>query len=398
VTDAARIAFLEALVEDDPVQLYDQAPCGFLSTTPDGLIVKVNQTLCSWLGASADELLHRRFFTDLLTPGGRLYHETHYAPMLRMHDTVREIALELLRADGRRLPVLVNATLVRDPDGEPHVVRVAVFDASERRRYERELLAAKEQAERSEAEARKLARTLQQTLVPPTDPAVPGLELASAYRPAVNGLLVGGDFYDVFAVGTDDWVVVLGDVCGKGAEAAVITALARWTLRAASVAYASPARAVANLNEVLRSHATDRFCTAVLVRLRRDGHAWRAAVCVAGHPPPVVLRADGSPATMAATGPLIGVFEDASFADEELLLSPGEGLLLYTDGVTEARREGEYFEEGRVHRAVRAHGTEPRALVDGLLGDLLAFQEGQQHDDIAVLALRTPDAPGPGPA
>ena len=382
-------AFFDALVEDDPVRLYDQAPCGFLSTTPDGVIVKANATVSTWLGRSREELVGMRL-TDLLSAGGRIYHETHYAPMLRMHDKVRELALEIVRRDGQRIPVLVNATLERDERGAPRMTRIAVFDATERRRYERELVGAKERAEASEEQARALARTLQQTLIPPTEPHVPGLEIATAYRPATDGLLVGGDFFDMFPVAQDEWVVLLGDVSGKGVDAAAITALARWTVRAATVVFREPSRGLANLNEVLLTHDTERFCTAVLLRLRQEGRSWRALVGVGGHPPPVRVASDGSPAFVAAEGPLVGMLDDVRFSDEELVLGPGEGLVLYTDGVTEARRGKEFFGDSGLMSSVRTHGPDPRALVDGLVADALRFQDGRQSDDVAVLALRTP--------
>src|SRR5689334_16860340 len=130
--DAHR-AFVEALLADDAMRLYDRSPCGYLSTTPDGLIVKVNQTLLTWTGFGREELVGTRRFADLLNAGGRIYHETHYAPMLRLQDHVREIALDIVRADGQPLPVLVNAVLDRDEGGSPVVVRIALFDATERR-------------------------------------------------------------------------------------------------------------------------------------------------------------------------------------------------------------------------------------------------------------------------
>ena len=107
-----------------------------------------------------------RTFAHLLTAGGRIYHETHYAPMLSMQGRAREIALDIVRSDGRRVPVLVNAVLDRAPDGSPRIIRAAIFDATERRNYERELVEAKKKAELSEARATALARTLQQTLMP----------------------------------------------------------------------------------------------------------------------------------------------------------------------------------------------------------------------------------------
>lgn len=125
--------------EEELSLLYDQAPFGYLSTTPDGQIVKVNRTLCTWLGLEADTLLDLHL-TDLLTAGGRIYYETHYAPMLHLQGFVREIAVDLLRVDRSRLPVLLNASLVRTAEGDPHLVRVAIFDATQRRAYERELV------------------------------------------------------------------------------------------------------------------------------------------------------------------------------------------------------------------------------------------------------------------
>ena len=145
----------EGVVEDDPALLVDQAPCGYMSTTTDGRIVKANVTMCTWLGVEAESLLGRHL-VELLTAGARIYYETHYAPMLRMQGFVREIAIDFLRASGDSFPVLLNATLVRSPDGDPHLVRVAVFDATERRSYERELVRT-----RNEQEAELKVRTEQ---------------------------------------------------------------------------------------------------------------------------------------------------------------------------------------------------------------------------------------------
>ena len=131
-------------------------------------------------------------------------------------------------------------------------LRIAVFDATERRAYEQELLAARLRAEESEARARVLVRTLQQTLLPPSTPNVDGLEIAAAYRPAGDGDEVGGDFYDVFQLGVDDWIVAVGDVTGKGVHAATVTALARYTMRAAAVSTPEPTAILSTLNDVLR--------------------------------------------------------------------------------------------------------------------------------------------------
>ena len=386
----SRSAFLDALVHDDPVALYESAPCGFLTTTPEGLIVKTNATFRAWLGYDAAQLVGELTFADLLTAGGRIYHETHFAPTLLMQEQVQEVALELVRADGSRLPVLLNASLARGDDGRPRAVRIAVFDATERRRYERELLDAKERAEASEKEARALARTLQQTLIPPAPPVIPELDLAAAYHPAGHGAMVGGDFYDVFRVGPADWVVTLGDVCGKGYDAAIVTALVRHTIRALSVGERSPARVLGALDEVLRHHSSDRFCTAVVLHLHLDDDGWELTAALGGHPPPLLLRADGRLDPIGGRGPLLGVLDDARFADERLRLEPGDVVLLYTDGVLEGRHEREMFGEERLRTTIEEVGGRPADLVAEVMRTVLEFQDGTLRDDVALVALGVP--------
>jgi sigma-B regulation protein RsbU (phosphoserine phosphatase) len=386
---AAREAFLDALVYDDPIQLYERAPCGFLSTTPDGLIVKANATFRTWVGRDAAELVGRLSFVDLLTPGGRIYHETHYAPALRMQGAVREIALDLLRPDGRRLPVLVSASMDHDEQGEPKVIRIAVFDATDRRQYEQELMRAKQAAEEAELRVREYARTLQQTLIPPSPPVIPLVDLAAAFRPAGTGGEIGGDFYDVFPVGEEDWVLVVGDVCGKGVDAAVVTSLVRHTLRALAVTHDDPCDMLDRLNTVLLQHDTDRFCTVALVRLRRDADGWSVVLATGGHPLPLLRRTSQAPEPFGAQGALIGVFDDPVFSETTTRLHPGDLLLLYTDGVTEGRRGEELYGDARLLAVVAGCG-DPAEVVDALVADVLAFQDGVPRDDIALLAIGVP--------
>ena len=388
--EAAAEEFIAALADDDAEQLYERAPCGYLSTTPDGVIVKVNQTFLTLTGYERAELLGRHL-TDLFTAGGRIYHETHYAPMLRMQGRAREIALDIVRADRARIAVLVNAVVEYDADKQPRVVRLAVFDATERREYERELLRAKQRAEESEARARTLARTLQQTLIPPTPPSVPGLEVATVYRAAGGGDEVGGDFYDVFQSGHGDWVVVMGDVSGKGVDAAVVTALARYTLRAAAVRSPRPSDAFDMLNEVMIEHETDRYCTVAMLRLREDETGWTATVAAGGHPLPLLCRvgADG-PVAFGAPGSLIGLLPEATFHDSDLALVPGDSVVLYTDGVTEARRGDEFYGTERLVATIARTTGSAADLAHAIVDDAMAFQNGNARDDIAVLVLRVP--------
>jgi PAS domain S-box-containing protein len=145
--DPMRDVVPEELLRDSAEDLYENAPAAYLTSLLDGTLVRVNQTLLRWTGYEREELVGRKRLLDLLPPGARIYYETHYAPLLQMQGEVREIALELVRADGTRLPVIMNSTLVADEAGKPRAVRTTAFDASERRRYERELLAARADAE-----------------------------------------------------------------------------------------------------------------------------------------------------------------------------------------------------------------------------------------------------------
>lgn len=138
---------IAAILEESAEDLYEHAPCGYLSTLPDGTIARVNQTLLDWTGHTRDRLLSGAKFQSLLTIGSQIYYETHYAPLLRMQGFANEIALEIVRPDGRVLPVLVNSTQKRDADGTPLCNRITLFDSSDRRRYERELLLARRKAE-----------------------------------------------------------------------------------------------------------------------------------------------------------------------------------------------------------------------------------------------------------
>jgi sigma-B regulation protein RsbU (phosphoserine phosphatase) len=389
-TGEALDAFFAALLYDDPSQLYERAPCGYLSTTPDGTIIKANETFLALVGYERDDVIGRLRFADLLSPGGRIYHETHYAPMLRMQGLASEIALDLVRRDGTRTPVLVNAVLDSDADGKPLVVRTAVFDATRRREYERELLRAKQQAEASEERSRALARTLQQTLIPPTPPEIPGLDVAARYRPAGDGTEVGGDFYDLFSVGAGEWVVVVGDVCGKGAEAAVVTALVRYTLRAAAVQHPNPSAALAALNTVLQRHETDRFCTVAFLRLRQVSDGWQASLCLGGHPSPLLRCRDDTLRVLGKPGSALGVMDEPDLYDVPVTLRQGDVLLLYTDGLPDGRRGSEFYGEHRLTRLLATDHDSAEGLASALLDDVLGFQGGTARDDIAIVVVRVP--------
>ena len=181
-----------------------------------------------------------------------------------------------------------------------------------------------------------IARTLQASLLPPVLPEVPGVEAGALYRPAGEEHEVGGDFYDLFATTEDHWFAVIGDVCGKGAEAAAVTALARYTIRAAAAQRSSPAAILRWVNEAMLREGSSRFCTIAVAHLDRSRATTRLTVAVGGHPAPLVLRADGSVEEAGAGGTLIGLVEDPNLREATTELAPGDAVLLYTDGVTEA--------------------------------------------------------------
>jgi sigma-B regulation protein RsbU (phosphoserine phosphatase) len=398
-------AAFTALLEDSAEDLYESAPCGYLSTLMDGTIAKVNGTLLGWLGRERDEVVGRMRFTDLLTVGGRLYHETHFAPLLRMRGEVNGIALEVLAADGARMPVLATSVVKTGAGGEPLLIRTTLTDARDRRAYENELLRARRAAEEAQRQAeddrarlQSALTVLQQSLLPDVLPEVPGLAAATHYRTASPERL-GGDFYDLFPVGGDRWAFFLGDVSGKGPQAASLTSLARYTLRTAAPYAADPAAALAVLNTALTDRYTGgdpRYCTAVFGVLRPDGDGFDVRVASGGHPPAVVTRADGGAEFLDTPGGmLVGILPDAPFTGAHTRLGPGDSLLLYTDGLTEARvgADRDLFGE----EALRAFAAEhadggPDGLVTGLVRLIDGFGGGLT-DDTALLCLGVPAAP-----
>ena len=379
-----------AVLAEGEASAHDRMPCSYVSTTPSGLVVGVNDRFLAWTGYTRDELVGRRRFNELLTAGGRIYHETHYLPMLLMHGRAHELALEIVDADGGRRAALVNAELERDDDGQPLVIRAAIFPAAQRREYEEELLAARRRAEESEAHARVLARTLQESLIPPIPRAITGLDVASAFRPAGTGEEIGGDFYDVFELGADDWMIVVGDAEGKGVHAAVVAALARYTIRAEAVRLRSPSAVLEATNEVILRHDTDRFCTAVVLRFRLVAGSWMLSVAAAGHPLPLVRRGTALEA-VGRTGIVLGVSDDVRYHDVDAPLAAGDAVLAYTDGVTEARLGADWFGDARLGDILSATGRSADAIVRDVLREVVDFQHDRPRDDIAIVAVTVPD-------
>ncbi|MFD5129760.1 PP2C family protein-serine/threonine phosphatase [Streptomyces olindensis] len=269
---------------------------------------------------------------------------------------------------------------------------------AERARAEAERVA-REQAEQDKAAIAAFASTLQRTLLPPALPVVPGLELACHYRTAsVHD--VGGDFYDVFPLDGGRWAFFLGDVCGKGPEAATVTALARHTLRAAAQIDPDPVSILSTLNTVLLTDVTagSRFCTLLfgLLTPQEDG-GFTVTVATGGHPAAYHVRPDDSGAVWVKAvrprgGMLVGAFPQAPFAQTTFSLTLGESLFLYTDGLTEARTtEGVMLGEDGLTAFLhqRTGPVTAASLVEDTVTLLASLPDGA-GDDVALLALSVP--------
>ncbi|HTB50189.1 MAG TPA: GAF domain-containing SpoIIE family protein phosphatase [Solirubrobacteraceae bacterium] len=234
-----------------------------------------------------------------------------------------------------------------------------------------------------------MARTLQHSLLPETLPVLEKVDVSSAYHPVGEGNQVGGDFYDVFTTPLGCWLVV-GDVCGKGPEAAAVTALVRHSIRAFAFVRSSPAQVLGAVNEVMLGHSlAQRFATVVVVRLDLTRERARAVVAGAGHPPPVVLARDGSSHCPKMHGMMLGVRSGSNVLDFELELEPGSTIVLYTDGLLDAGAPQKGLTSRELCGVLADHaGSGPHAIVRQLERLALASGAGRLRDDVAIVAAR----------
>jgi serine phosphatase RsbU (regulator of sigma subunit) len=242
------------------------------------------------------------------------------------------------------------------------------------------LFADLERAERARAE---IAETLQHGLLPPPLPDIPGWSVAAMYRPAGAENEVGGDFYDAFRV-AGGWMLVIGDVTGRGAQAASVTALARYTLRTAAVLTNEPEVALATLNRALLARSGTALCSVAALAISEDPEQ-PVRMAVAGHPPPLLVDGE-SVAEVAEAGPVLGAFPDVEWRLESSSIEPGQQLVLVTDGILEAAGGSGRFGEERL-RAELSEAGNPALAVQRLEGALRSFTEDALDDDMAILAL-----------
>jgi serine phosphatase RsbU (regulator of sigma subunit)/PAS domain-containing protein len=235
----------------------------------------------------------------------------------------------------------------------------------------------------------QVAEALQASLLPARLPAVPGLEFAAAYIGATQFQEISGDFYDVFKAG-DDWAIAVGDVCGKGQDAAAMTAAARYAIRALAHVHKTPHDVLVATNEVLVDEDyNDRFVTASLGFLRQTGNTVQVRLGSCGHPGPAVLRADGRVEILEGEGLPLGLFDDAKPGQLELELYEDDVLFFYTDGVTEARSADQEFFEDRLTDALAAvAGRSAKRIVRTVQELVTSFSSGDLKDDVTILAVR----------
>ena len=296
-----------------------------------------------------------------------------YSFPLRLDD--RQLgALELYTKEPLDLPEadLVGAQTLAD------VAAAYLFNARSR-----------ESAEEVTRASTELAATLQESLLPPDLPVVPEFSVEARFVAGGGGMLVGGDFYDVFPLPAGRWGVVMGDVVGHGARAATLAALARYTVRTLAILQPYPGLVLASLNDaVLARDEPERFLSCVYMTLHAADAGVVATLARGGHPAPLVLRASGTVDVIEPAGGLIGCVPDAGVQPCDLLLAPGDLLLLYTDGVVECPRGTDRYGDERLRDLLAASaGLDAAKVVDAVIDAVLDHCHGDPADDVAVLAL-----------
>lgn len=376
----------EELLEESAEDLFEHAPCGYLTCGVDGTILRVNRTFEQWTGYERATLLGKRF-RDLLAPAGRIYHETHYVPLLQMQGAVREIALDIVRADGTRLPALINSVRQPDEAGRPRLVRTTIFDASDRRAYEQELL-------RSRRREQEIAQTLQRSLLSGDPPQSTNVCVEVFYRPAQAGHEVGGDWHDAFWLDDERTVgVVVGDVVGRGLDAAAVMGQLRSAVRALASTGLAPGPLLDALDGFVARHRVGRMTTVAYAQV--DVTTGELLYACAGHPPPILLAPGADPRYLwdGRSVPLDSVALSGRRPQAAAQLARGGTLLLYTDGLVERREQAlDVGLEELLAEAARHEGDD----IAGMLTSVVRAMNDDRSDDLCLLAAHRRDAAGTG--
>lgn len=305
--------------------------------------------------------------------------------------------LRILRGLGLRSALLVALTGPQGPIGV-----LSLVQAESGRRYSDADLAFAEELARTASmaienarlhqERTRIAQTLQNSLLPSEIPQIPGIELAVRYRPAGEGNLVGGDFFDVFDAGGGAWAVALGDVCGKGPEAAALTGLVRHTIRTAAVRERMPSAVLSTVNRQILKTNGDRFCTATMGTVQQNNGAVELMVSCGGHPAPLIIRATRTVEETDCIGTLLGVFPEPDLEDSPVALGPGDAIVFYTDGVTEQfSRNGTTGDARLVSLLWESEGMDASQIADRIYREAALEEDDAPRDDMAIVVLRVPE-------
>ncbi|MHB8233819.1 MAG: SpoIIE family protein phosphatase [Solirubrobacteraceae bacterium] len=316
---------------------------------------------------------------------------THIPDELLVAAAVDEEHLRLLRAVGMRAALIVPLTI-----GDRTIGALTMVNSDSGRSFSEsdvefaEQIAARAavavESARLYSERSTIARTLQSSLLPEAIPQIPGWDVAALYRPAGHESEVGGDFYDFWEVG-EDWLMMIGDVTGKGVGAAALTSLVRYTARAASEFDPSPSKILARVDAALRRRPTVSLCTALCLRLSPRG----ATVAVGGHPLPLLVGGGAEAVEVGRHGTLLGALAHTSWPESHIEISGGQTLVAFTDGVTDTiGADGERWGTERLAATLAAADDDetPVSLRTRLVQALDEFQVGAQADDTAVVIMR----------
>ena len=362
-------------------------------TDLDGKIHEANRAAVALLGVSARYLTGKPFASYVVDHERRAFRgrliEAQKPGVQDWEGTEWELTLRPRHAEP--FPAALTVGVTRDARGRPLSLRWLVRDISARKQAE----TARERLQADLQRERHIAETLQRSLLPDTpEDRFSELSVATFYAAALDEAKVGGDFYDVFSLDGGKIALIVGDVSGKGLAAAAHTAEIKYTLRAFLREEEHPDRALTRLNEYLcdarNRHDWEADVFVVLALAVIDPESGAMEVCVAGAEPLLILRPDGSPETLETRGLLVGIQPDVAYTQIERRLTPGDTLLMTTDGITEARTGNRFLGiEGL--KALACHARERNTLQgvgEAILEGARAFADGALRDDACVLLAR----------
>jgi serine phosphatase RsbU (regulator of sigma subunit)/anti-sigma regulatory factor (Ser/Thr protein kinase) len=348
--------------------------------------------LADWCAIYLDDERHRPRLQHVWHHDERLNDPLHSVLVATPPERIRSTGDPLLQGEVQSLPLVARAErigtlVIGRRAGDPLAGELMLVTQSVVRRAALALDNA-----RAHGELQAVGEALQRSLLPPSMPSIPGLDVGVVYEAAGEGSTVGGDFYDLFAIGGGRWCFVVGDVCGTGAEAAAVTGLARHTIRALALAGFPASAILERLNTaIIEEGERSRFLTLVCAFLEpAAGGRFRMTLVCAGHPPPFLVRANDEVRQLGRPQSLLGVVAGVAFTTEEHVLERGDLLVTVTDGVLERRDQEERMleEHGLDAELQRLAGLPAQAVAERIRRLVLDFSPTPQADDMAVLAMR----------